>query len=108
MTGLMAGYSDKQRICAQPPVIGERRLGAFVVLKPGDHQLELEMLGGSEALMAVIQGTFCLWPANSSAAADRLAAVTAVLSQDIPVYRCQLPHDYHCLDEVKTVLCELL
>ena len=83
-TNSMAGYSDKQRICAQLPVIRERGLGAFVVLVPSDDQLELELLKGSEALMSVMQETFCLWPANVSAAADRMAAVTSVLSQDVP------------------------
>lgn len=107
-TSFMAGYSDKQRVCTQLPIMGERGLGAFVVLVPGDDQLKVELLGGSEALITVMQETFCLWPSNASAAAARLSALTKVLSQNIPVYRCQLPHDYHGLDEVKTALRELL
>lgn len=109
----MASYTDKQRVDTgfeNPGLVKEGAvpLRGIVLLEARGSDVTTEMLSGSEAVMALMEESFCLWPGDAGAAARRLSAISSVVASGIPVMRFSFPHDFHILPELKRGICDQL
>lgn len=101
-TELMAGYSEKQRLPARCQSHEPQSLRALILLEPEANNFYLEPLCGSAAALAILSESFSLWPGDTRLASTKLQAVSEMLQQGLPVFRCGLPHDYDQLPALKS------
>jgi len=113
-TTKVAHYSSKRRIDVPRPNVGSIDSVAiaaiFIIAEPvADAPINLRRMTVPQACITFVENSFALDPSDTSRAADRLAAASA-LARRVPTFELSYPRDYgqlakvreHILDRVKT------
>ena len=106
--GLMTGGSDKTRVrLAAPGLSGGYPLNMAVVLKASES-LGLGRLTASQAVMALVAGSFNLDPGDSLLSRNKLRRYAELIENGLTIHSCHYPRDFRALDRIKALLIEAL